>query len=196
MKKVGVLALQGDFAAHGAALERAGAEPVFVRDVEQFEGIDGLIIPGGESTTMLKLLRYEGLFDTLAEFGKRRPIFGTCAGAILLARDVSNPAQESLGLMDLSVERNAYGRQIDSRVTEIEPAEEFATRTSPGKLEGKLEAVFIRAPIIRRAGPDVKVLARYAGDPVLVEEGRHLAATFHPELTSDARVHRLFLDKL
>jgi pyridoxal 5'-phosphate synthase pdxT subunit len=196
MKRVGVLALQGDFAAHGAALERAGAEPVFVRDAEQFEGIDGLIIPGGESTTMLKLLRYEGLFEPLRDFGGRRPIFGTCAGAILLAKDVSNPAQESLGLMDLSVERNAYGRQIDSRVTEIEPAEEFAARTAAHEPEGKLEAVFIRAPIIRRTGPDVKVLASYAGDPVLVEEGRHLAATFHPELTSDARVHRLFLDKL
>lgn len=196
MKRVGVLALQGDFAAHGAALERAGAEPVFVRDAEQFGGIDGLIIPGGESTTMLKLLRYEGLFEPLRDFGRRRPIFGTCAGAILLAKDVSNPAQESLGLMDLSVERNAYGRQIDSRVTEIEPAEEFAARTAPHAPEAKLEAVFIRAPIIRRTGPDVKVLASYAGDPVLVEEGRHLAATFHPELTSDARVHRLFLNKL
>jgi pyridoxal 5'-phosphate synthase pdxT subunit len=196
MKKVGVLALQGDFAAHGAALERAGAEPVLVREAEQLTALDGLIIPGGESTTMLKLLRYEGLFDTLAEFGRRRPIFGTCAGAILLAKDVSNPAQESLGLMDLSVERNAYGRQIDSRVTEIEPGEDFAARTAPYKLDAKLEAVFIRAPIIRRTGPGVKVLARYAGDPVLVEEGRHLAATFHPELTSDARVHHLFLDKL
>jgi 5'-phosphate synthase pdxT subunit len=192
MQKVGVLALQGDFAAHGAALERAGAEPVFVRDAEQFARIDGLIIPGGESTTMLKLLRYEGLFDALAEFGRTRPIFGTCAGAILLAKDVSNPEQESLGLMDLSVERNAYGRQIDSRVAEIEPDADLAARTSPDKME----AVFIRAPIIRRAGPGVKVLARYAGDPVLVEEGRHLAATFHPELTPDARVHRLFLDKL
>jgi 5'-phosphate synthase pdxT subunit len=196
MKKVGVLALQGDFAAHGAAVERAGAEPVFVREAEQFAVLDGLIIPGGESTTMLKLLRYEGLFDALAEFGRRRPIFGTCAGAILLAKDVSNPAQESLGLMDLSVERNAYGRQIDSRVAEIEPEEDFAARTAPFKLEAKLEAVFIRAPVIRRVGPNVKVLARYAGDPVLVEEGRHVAATFHPELTSDARVHRLFLDKL
>jgi 5'-phosphate synthase pdxT subunit len=196
MKKVGVLALQGDFAAHGAALERAGAEPVFVREADQFAALDGLIIPGGESTTMLKLLRYEGLFDELAAFGRRRPIFGTCAGAILLAKDVSNPAQESLGLMDLSVERNAYGRQIDSRVTHIEPAEDFAERTALDNPDPKLEAVFIRAPIIRRTGPDVKVLARYAGDPVLVEEGRHLAATFHPELTSDARVHRLFLDKL
>jgi pyridoxal 5'-phosphate synthase pdxT subunit len=196
MKKVGVLALQGDFAAHGAALERAGAEPVFVREAEQFAALDGLIIPGGESTTMLKLLRYEGLFDALAEFGLRRPIFGTCAGAILLAKDVTNPAQDSFGLMDLSVERNAYGRQIDSRVTEIQPGQEFAARTAPNEPEAKLEAVFIRAPIIRRTGPGVKVLATYAGDPVLVEDGRHLAATFHPELTSDTRVHRLFLDKL
>jgi 5'-phosphate synthase pdxT subunit len=192
MKKVGVLALQGDFAAHEAALKRAGAEPVEVREADQLNAIDGLIIPGGESTTMLKLLRYEGLFEPLAEFGRRKPIFGTCAGAILLAREVSNPAQESLGLMDLSIERNAYGRQVDSRVAEIEPAPGFAAKGDPDKLEG----VFIRAPIIRRAGPGVKVLASYAGDPVLVEEGRHLAATFHPELTSDARVHRCFIEKL
>jgi pyridoxal 5'-phosphate synthase pdxT subunit len=192
MKKVGVLSLQGDFAAHGAALERAGAEPVFVREAGQLDALDGLIIPGGESTTMLKLLRYDGLFDALREFGRKRPIFGTCAGAILLAKEVSNPAQESLGLMDLSVERNAYGRQIDSRVAEIDPGPDFAARTTPGKLE----AVFIRAPIIRRAGPETKVLASYSGDPVLVEQGRHLAATFHPELTADARVHRLFLGKL
>ena len=192
MKKVGVLALQGDFAAHGVALERVGAEPVFVREAGQLDALDGMIIPGGESTTMLKLLRYDGLFDALREFGRKRPIFGTCAGAILLANEVSNPAQESLGLMDLSVERNAYGRQIDSRVAEIDPGPDFAARTTPCKLE----AVFIRAPIIRRAGPDTKVLASYAGDPVLVEQGRHLAATFHPELTADARVHRLFLGKL
>ncbi len=192
MKKVGVLALQGDFAAHGAALERAGAEAVMVRDAEQFAALDGLIIPGGESTTMLKLLRYEGLFDALAQFGRERPIFGTCAGAILLAKDVTNPPQESLGLMDLGIERNAYGRQIDSRVTAVEPESEFASRAGADKLE----AVFIRAPKIHRVGPGGAVLARYAGDPVLVEEGRHLAATFHPELTSDLRVHRLFLDKL
>ncbi len=192
MKKVGVLSLQGDFAAHGAALERAGAEPVYVREASQFDGLDGLVIPGGESTTMLKLLRYEGLFDKLAEFGRERPVFGTCAGAILLAKEVSNPPQESLGLMDLAVERNAYGRQIDSRVREIEPTPDFAARTNAGKLE----AVFIRAPIIRRTGPEAKVLATYEGDPVLVEQGRHLAATFHPELTVDARVHRYFLTKL
>ena len=192
MKKVGVLSLQGDFAAHGGSIERAGAEPVFVRDAAQLRSIDGLVIPGGESTTMLKLLRFEGWLDKLAEFGLRKPIFGTCAGAILLASDVSNPPQESLRLMDIGVERNAYGRQVDSRVAWLDPAPDFERRTAPGKLE----AVFIRAPIIRRAADSVTVLARYAGDPVLVEQGRHLAATFHPELTGDCRVHRLFLEKL
>jgi 5'-phosphate synthase pdxT subunit len=192
MKKAGVLALQGDFAAHGAAIERAGAEPVFVREREQLREIDGLIIPGGESTTMLKLLRLDGLFEELAEFGRKKPIFGTCAGVILMATDVSHPKQESLGLLDIAVERNAYGRQIDSRVVELEPNPEFEERTAPGKLE----AVFIRAPIIRVVKGDVRVLAEYAGDPVLIEQGRHMAATFHPELTHDNRVHRLFLEKL
>ena len=192
MKRVGVLALQGDFAAHGAAIERAGAVPVYVRDRAQFGEIDGLIIPGGESTTMLKLLHIDGLYDSLAEFGRSKPVFGTCAGAILMARDVSNPAQESLGMMDIAVERNAYGRQIDSRVVDLEPGSEFGARTAPGKLE----AVFIRAPIIREVRGDVKVLAEYEGDPVLIEQGRHLAATFHPELTRDDRVHRLFLEKV
>jgi pyridoxal 5'-phosphate synthase pdxT subunit len=192
MKKVGVLALQGDFAAHGAALKRAGGEPVYVRHPEQLDGLDGLIIPGGESTTMLKLLNYEGWLDALAAFGRERPMFGTCAGAILMASEVSNPAQQSLGLMDIAVERNAYGRQIDSRIAPVEVDEELERRTS----EGDLEAVFIRAPIIRRTGGGVTVLARYAGDPVLVEQGRHLAATFHPELGSDSRIHKLFLEKL
>ena len=192
MKRVGVLALQGDFAAHGEALIRSGAAPVYVREREQLDRLDGLILPGGESTTMLKLLRSENLFDDLAEFGRRKPMFGTCAGAILMARDVTHPAQESLGVMDIAVERNAYGRQLDSRVVKLNPAPEFEERTGPGKLE----AVFIRAPIIRRAGSEVRVLAEYAGDPVLVEQGRHLVATFHPELTMDARVHSFFLRKL
>ncbi|MGD0500938.1 MAG: pyridoxal 5'-phosphate synthase glutaminase subunit PdxT [Bryobacteraceae bacterium] len=191
-KKVGVLALQGDFAAHGAALERAGAEPVFVREREQLDALDGLVIPGGESTTMLKLLRYDGLFEALVEFGRRKPVFGTCAGAILMAERVLNPEQESLKLMDIDVERNGYGRQIDSRVASLDAEADFEERTAPGKLE----AVFIRAPIIRRVGGAAKVLARYAADPVLVEQGAHLAATFHPELTCDARVHKLFLEKL
>jgi pyridoxal 5'-phosphate synthase pdxT subunit len=192
-KRVGVLSLQGDFAAHAAALERAGAEALLVREPHQFATLDGLVIPGGESTTMLKLLRYEpSLLLSLEDFARRKPVFGTCAGAILMACDVSSPEQDSLAMMDIGVERNAYGRQLDSRVVEIETDDEFQQRAGPGKLE----AVFIRAPIIRRVGPDVKVLARYNGDPVLVEQGNRLVSTFHPELTADTRVHQLFLEKL
>ncbi|HWE51339.1 MAG TPA: pyridoxal 5'-phosphate synthase glutaminase subunit PdxT [Bryobacteraceae bacterium] len=191
-KKVGVLALQGDFEAHTRALERAGAEAVEIRTAEQLKDIDGLVIPGGESTTMLKLLDYMNLKEPLREFAAKKPVFGTCAGAILLAKEVLRPAQESFGLMDLTVERNAYGRQIDSRVVHLSPDAEFAERAG----EGDMEAVFIRAPIIRRTGPEVNVLAKYEGDPVLVEQGRHLVATFHPELTQDPRVHKLFLSKL
>jgi pyridoxal 5'-phosphate synthase pdxT subunit len=192
VKKVGVLALQGDFAAHASALARAGAEAVLIREAGQFQEIDGLVLPGGESSTMLKLLHYDQLLDPLAEFARRKPVFGTCAGAILLASEVCNPSQESLGAMDIAVERNAYGRQLESRVAELEPEPEFARRTEAGKLE----AVFIRAPIIRRTGPETKVLVRYNGDPVLVEQGRAIVATFHPELTADPRVHKLFLEKL
>jgi 5'-phosphate synthase pdxT subunit len=192
MKKVGVLALQGDFEAHSRALERAGAEPVLARTASDLEDLDGLVIPGGESTTMLKLLDAEGLIEPLLKFGGRRPIFGTCAGAILLASEVTHPAQQSLGLMDLTVERNGYGRQIDSRVAQLTPEPEFERRTHPGALE----AVFIRAPIIRRLGSGPHLLAAYQGDPVLVEQGRHLVATFHPELTADTRVHELFISKL
>lgn len=181
---VGVLALQGDFDAHAKALERAGARAVEVRTANELKQVDALVIPGGESTTMLKLLDYMELKEPLREFVNTKPVFGTCAGAILLAKDVENPKQESFGAVDLTVERNAYGRQIDSRVAKID----FEG--------GELEAVFIRAPIIRRAGPDVKVLAEYEGDPVLVEQGRHLVATFHPELTKDTRVHELFLSKI
>jgi 5'-phosphate synthase pdxT subunit len=192
MKKVGVLALQGDFEAHSRALSRAGAEPVLARTASDLQDLDGLVIPGGESTTMLKLLNAEGMVEPLIEFGRRRPVFGTCAGAILLASEVTHPAQQSLGLMDLTVERNAYGRQIDSRVAELMPEPDFAQRTH----NGNLEAVFIRAPIIRRVAPGAHVLATYQGDPVLVEQGQHLVATFHPELSSDARVHELFVSKL
>jgi 5'-phosphate synthase pdxT subunit len=191
-KRVGILALQGDFEAHAQAIARAGAEPVLVRSAEEMETVDGLVIPGGESTTMLKLLEFMNLKDALREFAARRPVFGTCAGAILLASEVENPAQECLGVLDLTVERNAYGRQIDSRVAHIEPAAEFQQRAG----SGELEAVFIRAPIIRRTGKGVNVLAQYNGDPVLVEQGRHMVATFHPELTQDARVHKLFLNRL
>jgi len=190
--KVGVLSLQGDFEAHGKMLEREGVTPVYVRTREQLDDIAGLIIPGGESTTMLKLMDYDDLMGPIAEFGRRKPMFGTCAGAILMASQVSNPAQASLGLMDIAVERNAYGRQIDSRVVQLDPEKSFEDRTK----SGKIEAVFIRAPIIREVGSGSEVLARYNGDPVLVEQGKHLVATFHPELTSDSRIHRYFLEKL
>jgi 5'-phosphate synthase pdxT subunit len=184
MKRVGVLALQGDFEAHEKALTKAGAEPVTVRTPRELQSVDGLVLPGGESTTMLNLLHRLGMFEPLREFGKSKPIFGTCAGVILMANQVTHPEQESLNLMDLTVERNGYGRQIDSSVGEIQ----FG--------QGKLEAVFIRAPVILRAGPEVNVLAEHRGHPVLVEQGLHLGATFHPELSSDVRVHRLFLEKI
>ena len=185
-KRVGVLALQGDYQAHQRALERAGAEVVEVRTAADLENVEGLVIPGGESTTMIKLLEREKLLDPLREFGRKRPIFGTCAGAILLATEVANASQSSLGLIDMQVERNAYGRQLDSRIAHLDPE----------GMDGGLEAVFIRAPIIRLVGKDATVLATYEGDPVLVEQGRHLAATFHPELTDDARIHLMFLQKI
>ena len=185
-KRVGVLALQGDFEAHAKALQRAGAEAVEVRSADRLKDVDALVIPGGESTTMLKLIELEHLLQPLREFGETHPVFGTCAGAILLASEVTNPRQESLGLMDIGVERNGYGRQLDSRIARLEPE----------GIEGGLEAVFIRAPIIRRVGETARVLARYEGNPVLVEQGRHMVATFHPELTADPRVHKLFLEKV
>ena len=190
-KRVGVLALQGDFQAHQRALTRAGAEAVEVRSAKDLGSVDGLVIPGGESTTMLKLMEEEKLRDPLRRFGGERPIFGTCAGAILLASEIANSPQAPLGLMDMEVERNAYGRQLDSRIARLKPE-------GIEELEGmeEVEAVFIRAPIIRRVGRGAKVLARYQGDPVLVEQGRHLAATFHPELTDDFRVHLMFLRKI
>lgn len=181
-KLYGVLALQGDFEKHQHALARAGARQCEVRTLEDLASVDALVIPGGESTTMLRLMDYYGMFEPLREFGLTKPMFGTCAGAILMAHGVSSPAQKSLDLMDIDVERNAYGRQVDSRIVEIEST------------VGPVEAVFIRAPIIRRTGEQVEVLASYLGDAVLVRQGRHLAATFHPELTDDTRVHKLFID--
>lgn len=181
----GVLALQGDFEAHCRAIERAGGCAIEVRTVADLEHCAGLIIPGGESTTVLKLLDEEGLTEPLKRFSEHKPIYGSCAGAILLAREVTHPAQPSLGLMDITVERNAYGRQINSRIASIPMPE--------GR---NLEAVFIRAPIIRRLGPGSSVLAHYNGDPVWVEQGRIMVTTFHPELTGDTRVHRRFLENL
>ena len=187
-----MLALQGDFEAHQKALARAGARGVAVRRAVELDGLDGLIIPGGESTTMLRILRDEELFEPLRRFGQLRPIFGTCAGAILLASEVWNPQQESLGLIEMGVERNSYGRQLDSHVARLLPEEELIRKTGPGEVE----AVFIRAPRIRRVGGEVSVYLRYQGEPVLVSQGAHLAATFHPELSSDSRIHRLFVERL
>jgi pyridoxal 5'-phosphate synthase pdxT subunit len=191
MKTVGILALQGDFEAHRKAIERAGAIPVEVRTAEQMDACDGLVLPGGESTTMLKLLGVENLLEPLREFGKKKPIYGTCAGAILIAREVSGPAQMSLDLMDIGVERNAYGRQVDSHIAKIKLNENGGPESG-----SEMEAVFIRAPIIRRVGAGARVLARHQGDPVWVEQGRHMVTTFHPELTDDPRVHQHFVEKL
>jgi 5'-phosphate synthase pdxT subunit len=182
--RIGVLAIQGDYAAHAEALAEAGAIPVEVRKREELVGLDGLILPGGESTTILKFLERGHLFDDLKQFCSSRPVFGTCAGTILLAREVRNPAQRSLGLLDAVVERNAYGRQIDSSIL-----------FSDTKLHGdKLEMVFIRAPRIVETGPDVEVLAERDGSATLVRQGKLMAATFHPELSPDRRVHQAFVD--
>lgn len=181
---VGVLALQGAYQAHARALSACGAKPRLVRRPAELDGLDGLIIPGGESSTFLKHLERDGFFDVLNTFVRRTPTFGTCAGAILLATEVSNPHQASLAALDIAVERNAYGRQIDSSILTAETE-------LPG---GPLEMVFIRAPRITRTGPAVQVLARREGAPVLVRQGRLLAATFHPELSADLRVHRAFVE--
>ena len=185
MKTAGVLALQGDFEAHRKALERCGARAVEVRTAAELASCDGLVLPGGESTTMLKLIEAENLVEWLRAFAQEKPVYGSCAGAILLARDVSHPVQPSLDFIDIGVERNGYGRQIDSRIAKV-----------TAEKGGEFEAVFIRAPIIRRVGPGVQVLARYEGAPVWVEQGPHMVTTFHPELTDDLRVHRHFVEKL
>lgn len=183
--RIGVLAIQGDYAAHADALAEAGAVPVEVRKREELENLDGLIIPGGESTTMLKFLERRNLFDDIKEFCNTHPVFGTCAGAILLAREVRNPPQASLGVLDAVIERNAYGRQIDSSIL-------FSDTRLPGD---KLEMVFIRAPRIIETGRGVEVLALRDGKPTLVRQGKVMAATFHPELTpDDRRVHQAFVD--
>jgi 5'-phosphate synthase pdxT subunit len=180
--KIGVLALQGDFDAHRRRLEELGADVVLVRKPEQLDEIDGLVIPGGESSTFLKLLGEKG-FQKLSEFVHTKPTFGTCAGAILLANQIENPQQSGLNALDITIRRNAYGRQIDSSIVEAV--------TSLG--DDPLEMVFIRAPRIDNVGPDVEVLARRDDDPVLVRKGNVMAATFHPELSDDARVHAEFL---
>lgn len=182
MKGVAVLALQGDFAAHERRLAEMGIDSFEARKPEQIAGASGLVIPGGESTTFWKFFEATPWEAAIRDFARTgRPILGTCAGAIVLAREVTNPAQRALGLIDIGVERNAYGRQVDSFVGEVDAPE----------LGGPLPAVFIRAPRIRRIGPDVEVLATREGEPVLVAQDNVIAATFHPELTSDTTVHEL-----
>jgi len=181
--KIGVLALQGDFDAHRRRLEELGAEVVLVKKPEQLNELDGLVIPGGESGTFLKLLGEDG-FAQLKDFVRAKPTFGTCAGCILLATDVENPKQAGLGALDITVRRNAYGRQIDSSIRE-------------GRFfNDPIEMVFIRAPKIERVGAGVEVIATEGKDeaPVLVRRGKTLAATFHPELSDDPRIHQYFLD--
>ena len=181
---IGVLALQGAYDAHAKVLSGLGAIPRLVRVPSELDGLDGFIMPGGESTTMLKFLERNGFFEVLESYVKSTPTFGTCAGAILLATHVEHPPQRSLGALDITVERNAYGRQIDSTILKAETA-------LPG---GPVEMVFIRAPRIRSAGPGVETLASRDGFPTLVRSGNLLAATFHPELSHDARIHQFFLD--
>jgi len=179
--KIGVLALQGDFDAHRKRLEELGADVLLVKKPEQLDEIDGLVIPGGESGTFLKLLGEDG-FAKLKKFVHSKPTFGTCAGAILLAKDVENPTQQGLGALDIGIRRNAYGRQIDSSIRE-------------GKFGNTpIEMVFIRAPKIERIGKGVEVIATEGSDPVAVRQGRAMAATFHPELSDDTRIHQAFLN--
>ncbi len=182
--KIGILAVQGDFAAHAVMLQSLGAETAEVRTVAGLQGCDGIILPGGESTTQLQFLQEEGLFEAIRKFSAEGgAVFGTCAGAILLATKVKNPEQESLGLLDMTVLRNGYGRQLASDVF-----------YGPTLLKREpLEMVFIRGPIIESVGSGIRVLAEHAGKPALVQKGNLLAATFHPELTDDSTVHEHFL---
>lgn len=181
---IGVLALQGAFDVHAKRLAELGASAHLVRKPDELAALDALVLPGGETTTFLKHLERAGFYSVLDEFVRTKPVFGTCAGCILLAKDVTNPPQRSFGVLDIDVQRNAYGRQNDSVIL-------HADTTLPG---GAMEMVFIRAPRISRVGPGVDVLARRDDDPVLVRAGRMLAATFHPELSDDHRVHQYFLD--
>ena len=183
---IGVLALQGDFDAHRRRLQELGAEVVLIKKPEQLDAIDGLVIPGGESGTFLKLLGDAG-FERLKEFVHAKPTFGTCAGAILLATEVENPRQAGLGAVNIRIRRNAYGRQIDSSIRE-------GKFFDNGGGESPLEMVFIRAPKIEHVGAGVEIIATESGDPVAVRQGRAMAATFHPELTNDLRIHQAFLD--
>ncbi|HZD93964.1 MAG TPA: pyridoxal 5'-phosphate synthase glutaminase subunit PdxT [Candidatus Sulfotelmatobacter sp.] len=182
--RIGVLAIQGDYEAHKARLEQLGAEVTLVRKPEQLDALDGIVIPGGESSTFLNFLAERGFLEKLRNFVSTKPTFGTCAGAILLAKEVENPPQASLNALDIRIRRNAYGRQNESSI-----------RQAVTKLgDMPLEMVFIRAPKIMSTGKNVQVLASEGGDPVLVRQGKIMAATFHPELSEDIRVHQEFLN--
>jgi len=180
---IGVLAIQGDYEAHGRVLKGLGAKVIYVRKPEQLDDVDAVVIPGGESTTFLKFLEQQNFFGKLGDFVKTKPALGTCAGAILLAKEVEGPSQASLGALDIRIRRNAYGRQLESSIRQAE------TKLAGGPME----MVFIRAPRIERVGKEVEVLASAGGDPVLVRQGKIMAATFHPELSDDSRVHQAFL---
>ena len=181
---IGVLALQGAYDIHANRLAELGATTRLVRTPDQLEGLDGLVIPGGESTTFLKHLERAGFYDVLNDFVHTKPTFGTCAGTILLAKDVTSPTQRSFAALDIEVERNAYGRQNESTIITEDTA-------LPG---GPMEMVFIRAPRITRVADGIDILATREGNPTLIRKGKLLAATFHPELSDDTRVHQLFLD--
>ena len=181
--RVGVLTLQGDFREHLAALKKLGVEGCGVRTIEDLEKVDGLIIPGGESTTIANLLEKSGLFSALKERGKNGfPMYGTCAGEILLAKEITNYPNSYLGLIDITVRRNAYGRQVDSFEADLHI-----------KNIGAFHAVFIRAPIIEWVGPKVEVLAEHEGIPVMAQQKNILVSSFHPELTNDLRIHEYFM---
>ena len=192
--RIGVLALQGDYEAHAAALTEVRALPSLVKTAEALAQVDALILPGGESTTMLKFLHRDGLLEDLRAFASKKPVFGTCAGAILLAQEVRHPAQDSLAVIDITVERNAYGDQRDSAILTLDF--NFGTAVDPSTPPVPLETVFIRAPRIVSAGSGVQVLARRDGFPILVRQGHILAATFHPELSADRSVHNYFLSQV
>ncbi len=187
--RIGVLALQGDFFKHAEALQKLGVEVVFVKTPADLQKTDGLIMPGGESTTLVKLLKNSDLYDKIAPYSQTHPIFGTCAGAILLSQHVENHPVESFQLIDVDIIRNAYGRQIDSFIDFVDVA--------LGEQNAQIEAVFIRAPKFTRVGESVRIIGRHKSeDIVMVENDRVMAATFHPELTDDLRIHQYFVQKI
>lgn len=191
---IGILAIQGDFEAHGKALAGLGVPFRLVKKAADLKDLAGLILPGGESTTLLKFFEIEKLWEPLQAFAAEHAVFGTCAGAILLAAEVENPPQRSLGLIEMIVRRNAFGRQIYSFIRHAKLGKELAE--APGNQAeveaASMEAVFIRAPLILKISENVQILASLDGSPILVRQGRYLAATFHPELTDDRRIHRYF----